>query len=121
MVFVRRYVDGMDMARKNKNRKLVPEKNTEKYKEAKILRHIANLDLRTRDAYKAWCVQHGFNSGLKKTDLQRQRERQKHAEIVSVQRLRQHSRESKLRIQIVKISRGEVNAMELNSLSLIHI
>lgn len=110
------------MASKNKNRKLVPENNTEKqYKEAKLLRHIARLDLRNREAYKAWCVKHGFNASFKKTSLQRQRELKKHAETVSVQRLRQHSRESKLRVQIVKISRGEVSAMELSSDALLEI
>ena len=110
------------MARKNKNRKAVPEKDTEKqYKETKLLRHIAGLNLRTRDAYKAWCIHHGFSPSLKKTDLQRQRERKKHVEIVSMQRLRQHSRESKLRIQIVKISRGEVNPLEINSDVLLEI
>jgi len=122
VVFVRRYVDGNDMARKNKYGKLVQKKENEKqYGEVKLLRHIARLNLRTKDDYKAWCAQHGFSGSLKKTDLQRQTERQKYAQTVSIQRLRQHSRERKLRAQILKISNGDVNSQALASDVLVEI
>ena len=56
-----------------------------------------------------------------KSDQQRERELIKHAEILSVQRLRQHSRESKLRLQILKISKEKVNPTEHGSELLVEI
>ncbi len=76
--------------------------------EATLLRHIARLNLRTKEDYKSWCTLHGFSASLVKTDTQRQREREKHAQNASLQRLRQHSSESKLRFQIMKFSSGEL-------------
>ena len=84
-----------------------------KVNEAKLLRHIGRLNLRTKQAYRDWCVQHGFSTSLAKTDVLRQRELKKHAQILSQQRLRQHSSESKLRLQIVKIGQGQVRTIDL--------
>jgi len=110
------------MARRKNSRKQVPEKLKHKQQnEAKLLRHIARLNLRTKESYKAWCAKHGFSTSFVKTDLMRQRELQKHAQLLSVQRLRQHSRESKLRTQIEKISRGEVNSSDLSCEVLLEI
>lgn len=110
------------MAQKRKNRKSNTKNNTEsQYNEAKLLRHISRLALRTKEDYRAWCRQNGFSVALGKSDLQRQQERQKHARNVSMQRLRQHSREGKLRVQIVKISQGEVRGSELGSDLLLEI
>lgn len=110
------------MARKKNTGKPDLEKHSKKrFNEAKLLRHIARLSLRTKEAYKSWCIQHGFSTSFSKTDLQRQRELKKHAEILSLQRLRQHSSESSLRLQIMKIASGEVSSSELGSDLLVEI
>ncbi len=110
------------MARRKNTGKLAQDTHAEtKINEARLLRHIGRLNLRTKEAYKGWCAQHGFSTSFAKTDLQRQHELKKHADILSRQRLKQHSSESKLRHQILKISGGEVCASALGSDVLLEI
>jgi len=110
------------MARRKKNRKLAHSNQYVKQQnETNLLRHIARLELRSIEAYKIWCALHGFSKSLEKTHIQRERERQKHAQLVSMQRLRQHSQESKLRTKIVEISHGELNSSELSCDVLVEI
>jgi len=104
------------MARNRKTGKNTQKKRTDtRLDEAKLLRHIARLDLRTKEAYKRWCKEHGFSCTFVKTEQQQLRERQKHAELRADARLSQHSRESKLRQQIAKIYDQEVSFAELGN------
>jgi len=116
MAFVRQFVDENGMAGKNKYGKVIPAKKQKKQlDESKLLQHIGRLNLRSKDEYKSWCSLHGFSKNLDKTDVQRLWEMRKHAQNLSVERLRQHSKEGKLRVQILKISNGEVNPLNIRS------
>jgi len=122
MACVRIAVGEINMASKRKNGLQAQSKNTKaKESEAKLLRHISRLGLRTKEAYKDWCLQHGFSTQFTKSALLRQRELDKHALHLSQERLRQHSRESKLHIQIMRISKGEVDPADLGCEILIEI
>jgi len=80
-----------------------------------MLRHIAQLNLRSTDDYKTWCEKHGFKPSLAKTYIQQQREIKRHQDTVASERLYQHSQESRLRAQIVRISHGNASTLTLNS------
>jgi len=110
------------LAQRKKNRKLAHSNlYPKRHNEANLLRHIARLELRSIEAYKSWCTVHGFNNSLEKTHIQRERERQKHVKLVAIQRLSQHSRESKLRTKIIEISKGKLVSSDLSCDLLVEI